>query len=180
MKEKQITNKLASVNTYITDTPAKKFSAMLQKLESKENIVKIHIFTIFKNWIKNIFDKDDVLTLDQQLAFDIFKICLYDDNNIRYLNASNSYKKYIVNKKFILDKDVSTFIILESGKITIINHTYKYDIEIPQHTSLKMNKMFDNKVDEDRSIMEKEILGNITSSLNIVLTNFKNSLEEKI
>jgi len=132
-----------------------------------------------KNWFIKIFDGIDVLTQDQQLAFDIFKICLYDDNNIRYLNSSNSYKKYIVNKKFVLDKDVSTFIILESGKLTIINHTYKYDIEIPQNTSLKMNKMFDRKVEEDRSIMEKEILGNITSSLNIVLTNFKNNLESK-
>jgi hypothetical protein len=124
-----------------------------------------------------LFEKPDTLSPDQQLAFDIFEICLNDDNNIRYLNASNSYKKYIVDKKFVTEKDASTFIVLESGKITIVNHTYKYDIEMPQNTSLKMHNMFDRKVDEDRMEMEREIMGNITSSLNIVLTALKEKLQ---
>lgn len=135
-----------------------------------------------KNWFKRFvdsLDRDEPMTEDQQLAYDIFVICLNDDDNIRYLNATNSYKKYIVNKKFILDKDVSTFIILESGKLVIVNHTYKYDIEMPQNISIKMNKLFDKKVDQDRNAMEKEILSNITSSLNIVLTQFKEKLENK-
>lgn len=152
----------------------------IEKSDKNESNYKIIII----NWIKNKFkkiidkiDKPDKLNQVQQLAFDIFKICLYDENNIRYLNSGFSYKKYIVNKKFILDKDVSTFILLESNKITIVNHTYKYDVEMPQKTSSIMNKMFDIKVDEDRSDMEKEILGNISYSLSIVLNDFKNQLE---
>jgi hypothetical protein len=125
----------------------------------------------------SLLEKPQVLNPDQQLAFDIFEICLNDDNNIRYLNASNSYKKYIVDKKFVTDKDASTFIVLESGKITIVNHTYKYDIEIPERTSIVMHRMFDQKVDEDRMEMEREIMGNITSSLNIVLTALKEKLQ---
>lgn len=160
------------------------------KMKNKKNETEIEIenlnYKIIINWFKNKFkkildkiDKPDTLTQVQQLAFDVFKICLYDENNIRYLNSGYSYKKYIVNKKFILDKDVSTFILLESYKITIVNHTYKYDVEMPQKTSSIMNRMFDEKVDEDRSEMEKEILGNISSSLSIVLNDFKNQLETK-
>jgi hypothetical protein len=77
-----------------------------------------------------------------------------------------------------LEKDVSTFILLESGKLTIINHQYRYDVDIPEKTSQKMNRMFDDKVEQDRTEMEKEILGNITSSLQIVLADFKGKLEE--
>ena len=139
-----------------------------------EETEKMNVFE--KLWKK--IDKDDILNPVQQLAFDIFEICLNDDDNIRYLNASNSYKKYIVSKKFVMEKDVSTFILLENGKLTIVNHTYRYDIDIPQKTSDKMNRMFDNKVDQDRNEMEKEILGNIQSSLQIVLSDFKGKLVE--
>ena len=121
-------------------------------------------------------DKDDVLTQKEQLAFDIFKICLNDENNVRYLNSGLSYKKYIVTKQFILSKDIGTFIILEHCKITIVNHQYRYDIDLPQKTSNIMNRMFDDKVAEDRANMEKEILSNITSSLEIVLGQFKEKL----
>jgi len=141
----------------------------------------------FINYIKNFFiaiikklDKDDKLTQVQQLAFDIYNICLYDDNNIRYLNTIDTYKRYIVSKKFIIDKTINTFIILETEKITIVNHQYRYDIDIPRKTSEKMIKMFDSKARSDREVMENEIFGNITSSLSLVLVDFKNRLEEEI
>lgn len=133
---------------------------------------------IFQKLWKKI-DKDDVLTQGQQLAFDIFKICLNDDNNVRYLNSNMSYKRYIVTKQYILSKDIGTFIVLEHTKITIVNHQYRYDIDIPQKTSNIMIEMFDNKVSEDRANMENEILSNITQSLEIVLSKFKEKLEQK-
>jgi len=140
----------------------------------------------FKFWKKDFWkrvwkkiDKDDVLNAAQQNAFDIFKICLYNEDNVRYLNSNNSLKKYIVTKNYITSNSIDTFIVLESGKITIVNHQYRYDIDMPQKTSGIMDKMFDNKVAEDRRNMENEILSNITSSLEIVLTEFKNKLEEK-
>ena len=127
-----------------------------------------------KLWKK--IDKDDILSPKEQLAFDIFKICLYDENNVRYLNSGMSYKKYIVTKQFILSKDIGTFIVLETGKITIVNHQYRYDLDIPQKTSGIMHQMFDDKVAEDRKKMEDEIYSNITSSLEIVLAQFKDKL----
>ena len=143
-------------------------------MEKKENV-----FFKFANKIWKKIDKDDVLNQGQKLAFDIFKICLYDENNVRYLNSNMSYKRYIVTKQFVLSKDIGTFIVLEPCKITIVNHQYRYDLDVPQKTSDIMNKLFDDKVAEDRANMEKEILSNITSSLEIVLANFKEKLEEK-
>lgn len=143
------------------------------------------IFEKISNYLKNQglkiwkkIDKDDILTQGQHLGFDIFKICLYDDNNVRYLNAGYSYKKYIVTKQFVLSKDIGTFIVLESNKLTIVNHQYRYDIEMPEKTSRLMNKIFDEKVNDDRKKMEEEIYSNITSSLEIVLSNFKEKLEK--
>jgi hypothetical protein len=130
----------------------------------------------FQNIWKKI-DKDDVLNPVQKLAFDIFKISLNDENNIRYLNVGMSYKKYIVSKQYVINNEINTFLILESGKLTIVNHQYRYDIDLPEKTSSKMSRMFDDKVKEDRDKMEKEILGNITSSLQIVLEEFKSRLE---
>jgi hypothetical protein len=127
-----------------------------------------------KAWKK--IDKDDILTDAQQLAFDIFKICLYDENNIRYLNSKNSLKKYIVTKKYVTDKDISTFVLLEERKLTIVNHQYRYNIDIPQKTSDIMNELFNDKVEQEREGMEKEILSNITQSLEIVLGQFKDKL----
>jgi hypothetical protein len=136
---------------------------------------------LFLKWIKKFWkkiDKDDILNPSQKLAFDIFKLSLYDDNNIRYLNAKNSYKRYIVTKQYVTDKDISTFILLENGKITIVNHQYRYDIDIPEKTSALMYSMFDDKVQQEREAMEKEILSNITQSLEIVLEQFKDKLEK--
>jgi hypothetical protein len=144
-----------------------------EEFQKKPNRISKFFINIWKK-----IDRDDRLSPVQQLAFDIFEICLNDDDNVRYLNSKYSYKKYIVSKRFILEKDVSTFILLESGKLTIINHQYRYDVDIPEKTSQKMNRMFDDKVEQDRTEMEKEILGNITSSLQIVLADFKGKLEE--
>lgn len=131
-----------------------------------------------KIWKK--IDKDDILSEKEQLAFDIFKINLYDKDNILHLNY-NSDKKYIVTKSYFINKDVSTFIIFDSSinKLVIVNHTYKYDIDMPTKTSGIMVRMFNDQVDESREEMEEEILSNITQSLEIVLRQFKTALEKK-
>lgn len=146
----------------------------MEEIQKSPNII---IRFLDKLWKK--IDKDDILTTKEQLAFDIFKISLYDENNVRYLNSGMSYKKYIVTKNYIMTNDIETFIVLEPGKITIVNHQYRYDLDMPQKTSQIMNRMFDDKVAEDRRKMEEEIYSNITQSLEIVLSQFKEKLEHK-
>lgn len=136
------------------------------------------IFTFL--WKK--IDKDDVLTQTEQLAFDIFDISLNDDNNIKFLSPIYVNKKYILTKSYLLDNNVDTFIILNPGanKLTIVNHQYRYDISMPTKTCTIMDNMFNEKVDEEREIMENTILNNITQSLDIVLKQFKDNLKSNI
>jgi len=145
--------------------------------------LKVH----FRSWKRKTWRKLeplDVLNPKQQLALDIFKIALKDDNNILYLNnkkALTSEKMYIVSKEYVTNNEVRTFIMLEStldgpGIIVIVNHEYKYDIDLPQRTAKKMIEMFEDAVSRERAKMEKEIMGNITSSLEIVLGKFKEKM----
>lgn len=145
-------------------------------MKLRQKIKKVFNLTI-KLW--KTIDKDDILTPVEQLAFDIFKICLESDNNVRFLNSNYSSKRYIVTKSYIIDNDASTFIILTTlpTLITIVNHRYKYDIFMPLKTYDIMCKMFDKKVEQEREKMEKEILSNITDSLEEVLLKFKSNLE---
>ena len=135
----------------------------------------------FKNFWK-LINKEEVLTPVEQAAIDIFKICLNDENNIRYLNSPNSDKKYIVSKTYITDKVINTFIILHfrHNKVTIVNHQYAYDISLPTKACEQLNDLFNDKVEEDREDMEKEILSNITQSLDIVLNQVKDRIEPTV
>ena len=143
----------------------------------KEKIPGFFVRIFQKIWKK--IDKDDVLSETEQLAFDIFKINLYDKNNVLFFD-SNSEKRYILTKSYISSKDVNTFIITNSSanKIVIVNHQYKYDIAMPTKTCGIMDKMFNDKVEEEREEMERDILSNITQSLDIVLKQFKDNLEK--
>jgi len=142
---------------------------------------KYNMFQRFFQKIWTKIDKDDVLNDAEQLAFDIFELCLNDEGNIRYLDTSESNKKYIVTKSYLLNNDINTFIILEplSNRLTIVNHQYKYDLIMPRKTCDTMNCMFNDKVEEERENMEKEILSNITQSLDIVLKQFKEKLKSE-
>jgi hypothetical protein len=133
---------------------------------------------LYNFWQK--IDKDDVLTEVEQLAFDIFEICLEDDRNARLLAPNTFSKRYIITKSYILDKkSINTFIVLNVtlSNIVIVNHQYRYDISLPTKTCEKMRKMFDNKVEQEREKMEHEILDNITDSLEIVLKKFKDKIK---
>jgi len=133
------------------------------------------IFTFL--WKK--IDKDDMLTQTEQLAFDIFNISLNDENNIKFLSPIYVNKKYILTKSYLMDNNVNTFIILNpsANKLTIVNHQYRYDISMPTKTCAIMDRMFNEKVDEERENMENTILNNITQSLDIVLKQFKDNLK---
>lgn len=139
-----------------------------------------------KDWFSSIqekLDKSDVLSRRQQAGFRAFELCLYDKDNVLYLNSDGMKKRYIVSKAYMLGRDVSTFIILESdvtdNNVTIVNHHYSYDVPMPRKTFNKMTEMFDKKIREDREKMEQEILSNITRSLEMVVADLEERLCNK-
>ena len=58
-------------------------------------------FRKFVSQLWDKIDKPDVLSQTEQLAFDIFKISLEDDNNVRFLSSKNLCKKYILTKSYL-------------------------------------------------------------------------------
>lgn len=144
---------------------------------------KKNLMNYFNKIIKQ-FDKDDVLDPYTQAGVDIFKYTLMDNNNVKYLSPKEVIKMYIVTKEYVINKDISTFIIFEynpqrHSKLTTVNYQYRYDYEIPSKTSDIMKKMFDDKVEMDRKNMENEILNNITSSIQILVAKYKSKLEKQ-
>jgi hypothetical protein len=136
------------------------------------------------NRLMKQFDKNDVLDPYTQAGVDIFKFTLMDDDNVKYLSPKATTKMFIVTKEYVMNRDISTFIVFEYNhdrysKLTTVNHQYKYDYEIPPKTALMMKEMFDDKVESDREIMENEILNNITSSIQILVAKYKSKIDKQ-
>jgi hypothetical protein len=61
------------------------------------------------------------------------------------------------------------FVVLHENRINITNHVYNYDIVISDLMSEKLNRMFDNKVEDARMKFEKEMHSQIQHSLKKIL-----------
>lgn len=79
--------------------------------------------------------------------------------NSNLLIAPLSQKRYIKNKK------LGIFIILSDFRLNITNHVYNYDIDINWDLSKKLQKLFDERVETSRVLLESEMQGQIQHSL---------------
>jgi hypothetical protein len=148
----------------------------------------LRLRTRLRRYKRKTFKGPDKLSDWRQLGFDIFKIALMDEGNIRYYDAPNGIHtsdiKYIISKEYFQGQhDVNTFIIFDYGintnaKMIVVNHEYKYDFDFPLRTSAIMSDMFDDAVRKDRAKMREEIMSNVTNSLVIVLSALKQKMLE--
>lgn len=83
--------------------------------------------------------------------------------NSKFLIAPLSQKRYIRNES------LQMFIILQEDRINITNHIYNYDLTLSSHLTERLNRMFDNKVEESRLKFEKEIHSQVRHSLKKIL-----------
>lgn len=81
----------------------------------------------------------------------------------KFLIAPVSKKRYIRNEK------LKMFVVISDNKIRIVNHVYSYDIIIIEREYLRLEKMFDNKVDSMRLKFEEEINSQIEYSLTTIM-----------
>ena len=88
---------------------------------------------------------------------------LINDQNSKFLIAPLSQKRYIRNES------LQMFIILQEDRINITNHVYNYDLTLSSHLTERLNRMFDNKVEEARLKFEKEIHSQVRHSLKKIL-----------
>jgi hypothetical protein len=88
---------------------------------------------------------------------------LINDQNSKFLIAPLSQKRYIRNES------LQMFVILQEDRINITNHVYNYDLTVSYQLTQRLNRMFDNKVEEARLKFEKEIHSQVRHSLKKIL-----------
>lgn len=77
-------------------------------------------------------------------------------------------------KKYVKQPDGKLFIIIDDWGLTIVNHKYSYNISLPHRLLFKLRLTFDHSLEERRILMEKEIMGNVQSSLDKIKEEFLN------
>ena len=88
---------------------------------------------------------------------------LINHQDSKFLIAPLSQKRYIKNET------LQMFVVLQDDRINITNHIYNYDITVPSQMTQKLNRMFDNKVEEARLKFEKEMHSQVQHSLKKIL-----------
>jgi hypothetical protein len=113
----------------------------------------------FYKWEKGSFLK----TYDEESGYE--QICtaivrkMINHSDTKFTIAPLSGKRYLINKT------IDIFIIIEDNKVEITNHVYHYVIKLSKRDTEKITKQFDKKVDEIRTEYEKEIKSQITNTL---------------
>ena len=94
-------------------------------------------------------------------------ICLkmINDPDSELLITTTSDKRYIKNGGY--------FVVIRQEGIQVVNHVYGYDVRLYGRKFTNIKKLFDQRLDEDRLAMEREITENIEHSLTIVLNKLK-------
>jgi hypothetical protein len=106
----------------------------------------------------------------EQKAKAIFRKLIKSETS-KFTIAPLSEKRYIVNKK------LGVFIILDDTKLEITNHVYHYELKLPYADALKLRKLFNDRLEKDTQEYESEIRANIQSSLNVLLDKIQNEID---
>jgi hypothetical protein len=88
----------------------------------------------------------------------------------KFTIAPISTKRYIINKK------LDIFIIIEDGRVEITNHVYHYVIRLNVRDYEKIVNQFDKYVDNVRLNYENEIKSQISNSL---MNIYQNVIKDK-
>ncbi len=77
----------------------------------------------------------------------------------------------ISGKRYIRSEDKQLSIIIQNYEVTIVNHSYSYDIKIEPKAYSKISNIFDHEVEKRRMEMENEIRSNVKHSLSNIYKN---------
>ena len=76
----------------------------------------------------------------------------------------------ISNKKYIKNKELGLFVILDGGKVSITNHVYHYDVFLDFKEWESILRMYDARTEKEVQNYENEIKSQIEFSLSSILT----------
>lgn len=116
--------------------------------------VKFYIWERGYKWFKA---PEDITGYENITTAIIRKMINHPDS--KFTIAPLSGKRYIVNKT------LDIFLIMEDNKIEITNHVYHYVSTLGQRDVEKIKKLYDTKVEDQRINYEDQIKSQITNTL---------------
>ena len=78
------------------------------------------------------------------------------------------------NKRYLVNKTIDIFVILEDSKVEITNHVFNYNIRLSQRDWQRIVYIFDTETEKRRTEMEQEVNSQIKNSLYTVLERISN------
>jgi hypothetical protein len=106
---------------------------------------------------------------EKQTTSDSEKICksicyrLINEEDSKFLIAPISGKRYINNKRLDL------FVILDDRRISITDHIYHYDVILTDRDWDRVTIMYDNRTEKIRQNFEDNVRSQINNSLHKIL-----------
>ena len=71
-------------------------------------------------------------------------------------------------KRYIVNKTLDVFVIMEDSKVEITNHVYHYVSTLGQRDIEKLTKLYDTKVEDERIHYEDQIKSQISNTLQAI------------
>lgn len=116
------------------------------------------LFIRFKKFERNMF-KDTFEYTGYEVICTAIVRKMINHKDTKYTIAPLSGKRYLVNKT------LDIFVIMEDSKVEITNHVYHYVITLPKKNMEKLVNQYDKKVDEERIMYENQIKSQIDNTL---------------
>lgn len=119
-------------------------------------------------YLKDKFDPKRPILEEEIISFEICKKLITN-------KSSKLTSSPLSNKRYIKNDELKIFVVIENRMMTIINHTYRYNVYFEQDEYyLQIIEMIDNEVERKRIELEEEIKSNIEFSLKNILNNLNN------
>jgi hypothetical protein len=146
----------------------------------------------FKRWVTQQLKRIKVRLYRWERGQTLFKT---EKNEQGYESISRSIVRTLINhpdskftiaplsrKRYIVNKKLDMFIIIDDYRVEITNHIYHYVTALGQRDLEKLRIHFDRKVDLERVQYEDEIKSQINNSLNTIyekISKKENETEKK-
>jgi hypothetical protein len=131
--------------------------------------------TKFKKWVRRKIKRLKVKYLIWCRGYKWFKT---PEDITGYENITTAIIRKMINhpdskftiaplsgKRYIVNKTLDIFVIMEDSKIEITNHVYHYVSTLGQRDVEKITKLYDTKVEDQRISYEYQIKSQISNTL---------------
>lgn len=130
------------------------------KLLNRRTKVKVEKW--MRSWDKITYSINNT----QRVAATIFRLCTKNPNAELLIMP-------VRNKRIVKLEDRGTYLVLETGNLSITNHKFSYHVEIAPDLTTRLARVFDSRLDALRAEQEKAILNQMEIGLKQVLQTLK-------